>query len=113
DAWSVAFDEIPDEILPVPGTMLWPHLEPGLCVKLDGEEIREGSIPASVLLQAAEIASKAFKPIFEWAARDLREFKDGRPPNWLRDLYGLPTQRLAFGSLEVAFGRVDVGSRQT
>jgi len=113
DAWSIAFDEIPDDILPVPGTMLWPHLEPGLCVKLDGEDIREGSIPASVFLQAAEIAAKAFKPIFEWAARDLREFKDGRPPNWLRDLYGLPTQRVAFGSLEVAFGRVDVGSRQT
>jgi|GEM_PF-1275145 len=107
-AARIALDQLPEDALPPRHTMLRADLEPSMIVRLEGPEIRRGEIPAAVFLQAAEIAGKGLKPVFDWAARKLREDKGGRPPDWLRGLYGLPAQRFAFGSLEVAFRAVDV-----
>jgi hypothetical protein len=109
-AYTVGIDQLPEDALPARGTMLWPSLEPALTVRLEGSDIREGRIPAAAFSLAAEIAGNALKPIFEWAARGLRQDTSGRPPEWLRDLYTMPAQRFAFGSLEVAFGQVPFDS---
>ncbi|MCK5806562.1 MAG: hypothetical protein KAI66_27275 [Lentisphaeria bacterium] len=108
----VAVDQLPEDALPPHSTMLRADLEPAMIVRLEGTEIRQGAIPAAVFLQAAEIAGKGLKPVFDWAAREQRQDRSGRPPEWLRDLYGLPAQRFAFGSLEVAFRAVDVTAEQ-
>ncbi len=109
-AFSVRSDQLPEDAMPLRGTMLWSSLEPALTVRLEGSDIQEGRIPAAAFTQAAEIAGKALKPVFEWAARGLRQDTSGRPPEWLRDLYAMPAQRFAFGSLEVAFGQVHLDS---
>lgn len=107
-AFAVDDSDIPLGAMPVASTMLWSELEPALVVRLEGPEIKPGQVPAAVFGQAADIAGKALKPIFEWAARGLRQDTSGRPPDWLRDLYGLPAQRFAYGSLEVAFRAADL-----
>ncbi len=109
-AFSVRSEQLPDDALPPHGTMLWSSLEPALTVRVVGSEIKEGRIPAAAFTQLAEIASKALKPVFEWAARCHRQDTTGRPPEWLRSLYAMPAQRFAFGSLEVAFGQPGLGS---
>ncbi len=101
-------EDLPDDALPGPSTMLWPALEPALVVRLDGPEIYRNNIPPAVLAQAAEISSTALKPTFEWAARSVRGSTSGRPPDWLRHLYGLPAQRIAYGSLELAFRVLEI-----
>ncbi|MBU6161196.1 MAG: hypothetical protein KGO50_08740 [Myxococcales bacterium] len=102
-AFFIELDDIPDDVLPAPGIMLWAHLQPALTVRLVGDSIVEGRVPASALLHAAEWGATGLKPIIEWAARDVRADVAGRPPEWLQALYSKPTQYVAFGSLEVAF----------
>lgn len=101
--YGVKAEDLPADALPAPGTMLWACLEPVLKVRLEGETIKIGNIPSAVLAQAGEIASKALKPIFDLLTRERREDLTGRPPSWLRNLYGLSLQRFAFGSLELHF----------
>lgn len=83
-----------------------------MTVRLEGAGICQGKVPAVAFIQAAEIAGRALKPVFEWAARAHRHDTSGRPPEWLRDLYAMPAQRFAFGSLEVAFGQVRLGEER-
>lgn len=104
-AFSVRSSELPEDALPSKHVMLWSSLEPVLTLRLEGTEIVEGRIPAAAFYQAADVASKAFKPIFEWAARARRNDTSGRPPEWLRHLYSMPAQRVAYGSLEISFKR--------
>lgn len=107
-AFAVTPDELPDDALPADGTMLWAHLEPALRVRLAGPEVESGRIPASAIAHAGEIAAKALKSVFEWAARDMLVASGGRPPDWLRQLYNLPAQRFAYGSLDVSFRAPDL-----
>ena len=107
-ALRIGADQLPIDALPAPGTMLLPELEPALRIRLCGDLIKSGALPAPVLTHAAEIAKTALKPIFEWAARDLRADSQGRPPEWLRDLYSLQIQAILPGSLEVAMRLPDV-----
>ncbi|RKT45547.1 hypothetical protein [Thiocapsa rosea] len=111
--FSLSADQLPTDALPEPGTMLLPSLEPVLRVRLHGEQIKFGALPAPVLAHAAEIAKTALKPIYEWLARRPRADLQGRPPEWLRDLYSLQIQHLSPGSLEVGLrlpGSVDTDS---
>lgn len=107
-AFAVRSEQLPEDAMPLRGIMLWSSLEPALTVRLEGTEVQEGRVPAAAFTQVAEIAGKAMKPVFEWAARGLRQDTSGRPPEWLRLLYAMPAQRFAFGSLEVAFGQVSL-----
>lgn len=106
--FTVVASDLPADAMPADGTMLWPSLEPALCVRLEGEDILPGRIPSSVVAQAGTIAAKALKSVFEWAARELLPDTIGRPPEWLRSLYNLPTQRLSYGSLELSFRFPDI-----
>lgn len=102
-AFMIDGDQLPANTLPEAGTMLWPALEPDLRIKLCGEGIAFDALPAVVLGQAAEIAKTALKPLVEYLAKDLRADMQGRPPEWLRELYTLQVQHLAPGSLDVFF----------
>jgi len=104
--YAPPLDALPPDALPGNGTMLWPHLEPALRVRLVGDEVREGSIPALVLAQVGEIA-KSLKSVFEYSARGLLQDTSGRPPEWLRSLYDLRAQRVAYGSLEISFQQTE------
>ncbi|MBK8534604.1 MAG: hypothetical protein IPL59_05465 [Candidatus Competibacteraceae bacterium] len=102
-AFGIQPAQLPPDALPESGTMLLPQLEPALRVKLKGDQIRAGSVPAAALGSVADIAQTALKPIFEWLARDQRADNSGRLPEWLRALYGLSLQRLGYGSLDLSF----------
>jgi hypothetical protein len=102
-AFMIEGDQLPADTLPEAGTMLLPALEPDLRIKLCGESIVFDALPAVVLGQAAEIAKTALKPLVEHLAKDLRADMQGRPPEWLRELYTLQVQHLAPGSLDVFF----------
>ncbi len=95
--------ELPEDMLPADETMLWAHLEPILRVRLQGEKLVPGQLPASVLSQASEIAERALKSVFEFALGVGLPSSVGRPPNEIRELYNLPTQRFAYGSFEISF----------
>lgn len=102
--YAPPLEQLPEDALPMNGTMLWPELEPALRVRLIGSHVREGAMPARVFEQISEIA-KSLKTVFEYAARELLN-TTGRPPEWIRSLYSLSAQRLAYGSLEVSFQQV-------
>lgn len=104
-AFAVALEDLPGDALPAEGTMLFAHLEPALRVRFAGDAVQPGKIPASAILQAGDVASKALKSVIEWAARITTS---GRPPEWLRALYHLPMQRLAYGSLDIGFSAPEI-----
>lgn len=104
--------QLPKDALPAPATMLWPSLEPELRVRLVGEQLRRGAIPALLFAQASEIAARALKGLFELAAKSLLPESSGRPPEWLRTLYNLPTQRVGYGSLDLSFRKPAVPSAE-
>lgn len=102
EAFWVEPGMLPEDALPEPDVMLWAELQPDLVVRLEGEALRGGAWPAEAMASAGEIASKAFKPLYDWAIAQLAgERGQGRPPDWLRRMYGLGAQRVAHGSLEL------------
>jgi hypothetical protein len=108
DVRTVDPSRLPKDALPAADTMLWSSLEPEFRVHLVGKEVQQGSIPALVFGQSAEMMARALKSVFEHTAKPLLPESTGRPPEWLRSLYNLPTQRVAYGSLELAFRRPDL-----
>ncbi|MCK5688321.1 hypothetical protein KAI87_03570 [Myxococcota bacterium] len=101
--YTITPDQLPENALPLSGTMLLASLEPALRVRLVGDEIHEGQIPAQVFSQAAEIAAKSLKSVVEFALNSKLPQTGKRPPKWVRNLYSLQTRRVAYGSLEIAF----------
>ena len=89
------------ETLPRPGVLLWPELEPLFVVRAVGDQLRLGTVTASVMKRTLEGATHAVKAAVDWATGD--ETQSGRPADWIRRLYDLPVQRLAFASFEISF----------
>jgi hypothetical protein len=85
----------------MPGTMLWPSLEPLISVRAIGEGIQEGQVPGSVILGIVEGVRKALKLLAEYVLE--QPAQSGRPSILIKRLFDLPAQRLAFGSFEIAF----------
>lgn len=101
-AYAVEPSMLPEDALPEPDVMLWAELQPDLIVKLEGAALDDGAWPAAALASAGEIASKALKPLYDWAIALLTgESIQGRPPDWHRLAYGLSAQRVVHGSLEL------------
>jgi hypothetical protein len=101
NCWRLDFEQIPRDCLPALGTMLFPELEPLLTLRAIGDEIRPGQIPGSVIRTCVEGVQKTFKVLSEYVLE--KPSQAGRPPEFLRRLFDLPTQRLAFGSFEISF----------
>lgn len=97
----VEFEDVPRDALPAIGTMLLPSLEPLLTLRALGDEIIPGQIPASVIRACVEGVQKAFKVLAEYVLGKSPQV--GRPDDFLRRLFDLPTQRLAFASFEISF----------
>ncbi len=102
DVNSVLIDELPAGTLPKSGVYLYPDLQPLFSVKLLGKELTAERVPASVVKSGVDHAYKALKVLVERALRVTGAH--GRPEDRFRRHYDLPTQRLAFGSFEIAFG---------
>lgn len=97
----VEFEAVPRDSLPASGTMLLPTLEPLLTLRAVGAEIIPGQIPGSVIRACVEGVQKAFKVLSEYVLG--QESQAGRPDDFLRRLFDLPTQRFAFASFEISF----------
>ena len=97
----VEFSDIPRDALPATGTMLWPSLEPLLALRAVGTDIVPGRIPSSVVKSCIEGVQKAFKLLAEYVLD--QPAQAGRPKDFIRRLFDLPTQRIATGSLEISF----------
>jgi len=97
----VGFEAIPKDALPSHGTMLWPTLEPLLTLRAVGSEIVQGRIPSSVIRSCVAGVQKSFKVLSEYVLG--QSSQAGRPEEFLRRLFDLPTQRFAYGSFEISF----------
>lgn len=97
----VDFAEIPRDALPSIGTMLLPSLEPLLTLRAVGSDIIPGQIPGSVIRACVEGVQKTFKVLSEYVLE--KPSHAGRPTEFLRRLFDLPTQRFAFNSFEISF----------
>lgn len=100
-AWKGTLADAPADALPLPGVMLWPHLEPIFVLRAIGEGLGEGTVPASVIRQVVDGATTALKKIagqvFQAAGAQ------GRKANVIRQFYDLPMQGVAYNSFEIAF----------
>ena len=101
-AERIAVGTLPEDALPRPNTYLYSGLQPLFSVKLLGEDLIPGKIPASVVKSGIDHAYRALKVLVERALK--ASGAQGRPEERMRRHYDLPTQRLAFGSFEIAFG---------
>ncbi|MBF0507850.1 MAG: hypothetical protein HQK57_02865 [Deltaproteobacteria bacterium] len=45
-AWQIQLEDLPEDALPEPDVLLYPHFEPVLPIKATGKQIKEGEIPA-------------------------------------------------------------------
>ena len=97
----VEFETVPRDSLPAIGTMLLPILEPLLTLRAVGNDIVPGRIPGSVIRTCVEGVQKTFKLLSEYVLGQQPQV--GRPVEFLRRLFDLPTQRVAFASFEISF----------
>lgn len=97
----VDFEAIPSDALPAIGTMLLPTLEPLLTLRAVGGEIIPGQIPGSVIRACVEGVQKALKVLSEYVLGQTAQA--GRPNEFLKRIFDLPTQRFAFASFEISF----------
>ena len=100
--YTVEAHQLPEDALPGPSVMLWASLEPALSLRYVGTHIWPGRTPAAVFERAGAAAADALGKLAVYAAGD-KAADQGRRPEWLRAIYNLPVQRVAYGSLEVHF----------
>jgi hypothetical protein len=113
EAVAVEAADLPDGYLPKPHLMLRAELQPLLTLRLEGPDLTKGSTPRDAALYVFRNVPEALKRLLDHVLE--RGTRMGRPQDSLRTLYGLPAQRFAFSSFEVAFRRPDPGvlDRQT
>lgn len=104
--WRVSFDELPEQILPKRHVMLRPSLAPLLSLRMTGQ-LEPGKVPISAIKRSIDGAYTALKRLAEVSLAV--GAASGRPTHSLRRLFDLPTQRLAFGSIEIAFSKKHEG----
>lgn len=107
---QVDFDDLPSSALPRPDTYLRPLPQPLLRVRLIGDTLKPGKIPASVVRRAVDGATGAVKTLIRHVL-DVRK-DTGRPAEWFRRYYDLPTTAFAFRSFEVSFGTPEQPAQQ-
>lgn len=99
--WLTALAAIPERVLPAPGTMIHPDLEPLFRLTARGARIRPGETPGSVVRSTVEAAQKSFKVLAEHETQ--AGGRAGRPTRSLQRFYDLPAQYMRAASFEVAF----------
>jgi hypothetical protein len=99
--WRIDLGDIPADSLPRQGTMLLPELQPLLTLRAVGTSIVPGKVPGSVIRACVEGPQKALKILTEFVLG--QENRPGKPSEFLRRLFDLPAQRVAFASFEISF----------
>lgn len=94
--------DLPESALPTPGIRLHPGPQVLLRVRMIGEELTPGHVPASVVKRAVDGATGAVKALAYHALSLLPSA--GRPAENFRRYYDLPAVEFAFQSFEIAFG---------
>jgi len=100
---------LPSGALPRSGTRLLPDTsDPNVLLRLKmiGEDLRSGHVPASVVRRAVDGATNAMKTLVRYALG--ASVAPGRPSDNYRRYYDLPALHFAFHSFEIAFGAPDV-----
>lgn len=106
---QVEVSDLPDDALPAPTTMVSPDLEPALTIKYVGHSMPADAVKASILQAAGAGVQSALRVLTDFLAGQI-EPAAGRRENRYRQLYNLPVQRIAFGSLEIGFRRPTHGA---
>lgn len=100
-SWRCSLADIPSDVLPKAGVMLWPHLEPVFALRAIGDGLSEGNVPVSVIRQVIDGATTALMKISNRVFS--RSGMPGRKANGIRQFYDLPAQGFAYNSFEISF----------
>lgn len=87
----------PDK-LPMPDTMLWPHLQPKLAIRLVHEDAKLGNIPSNIAQNAFDRIKRCFRTLAEHVGESI----DSNCEVY-KQLLNPTAQKFSFGSFEVAF----------
>jgi hypothetical protein len=93
---------LPEKALPRPGVFLHRQPDPLLRIRMVGATLGPTRVPSSVVRRAIDGATGAVKVLVSHVL-DTRRVT-GRPADWFRRYYDLPTLGFAFKSFEVSFG---------
>ena len=100
-AWSIDVETMPENALPHPSLPLYPKHMEFLRVRMIGDDLRAGAVPASVVVRAVNGAIYALKNLIQYVEDNTAAAT--RPHEWVRALYNLPVHRFSYRSFEVAF----------
>ncbi len=95
--------KLPDDVLPRPGVRMFADSDVWLRLRMLGEGIEAGHIPASVVKRAVDGATDAIKTLVRHVLG--ASATAGRPSEVYRRYYDLPAVHFAFQSFEIAFGK--------
>jgi hypothetical protein len=101
NAWKGVLNDIPADVLPQSGVMLYPHLEPVLSLRAIGDTLAKGKVTASVMRLVADGALTALRKVADKTFELARS--QGRKANVIRQFYDLPITGFAYNSFEVSF----------
>lgn len=104
--WSISFEDIPVEILPLGDVFLYVEHQPYLTVRMAGSRLNRENVPASVIKRTVDSVLTSLKSFAE--AASFRDAGVGRPDDAFRMLYDLRAQSMAFASFQVSFKRPEV-----
>jgi hypothetical protein len=101
--WLIPFDKLPKDILPRPGAMVTPELDPLLRLKLVGTGVGPGKTSAADVRMAAQAAESGLRGLARVALDEKK--KVGQVSKDVRHYSDLPYQYSRVASFEIAFGR--------
>jgi hypothetical protein len=101
--WLVSFDRVPKELLPKPGSMLTPEVEPLFRLRLVGSGVGPGKTSAADIKTAAQAVESGLRGLARIALDQKRQVGPVRRD--IRRYSDLPYQFSRAASFEIAFGR--------
>ncbi len=101
--WRVEFTSIPQNVLPRPGAMLNPDLDPLFRLRLVGSGVGPGKTSAADIRMAAQAAESGLRGLARVALDEKK--KVGTVPRDVRHFSDLPYLFSRAASFEIAFGR--------
>jgi hypothetical protein len=103
DLWLIPFDEVPKDLLPKPGAMLTPDLEPLFRIRLIGSGVGPGKTSAADVRMAAQATEMGLRGLARLALDEKKQV--GPVTGDVRHYSDLPYQYSRAASFEIAFGR--------